>query len=107
MKYQVVFAPNLEVNAGNFAANWNAEPRCREVGAAQAAIGTAKSYDPLLAEVISQVVIPVAIGIASNALYDLIKDILLKQGVRRRTQIIHQRQPDGTELLVVTIDEEM
>ena len=106
MNYQVVFAPNLEIDAASFASTWNAEPRCQAVGTAQAAAGTAESYDPLLAEVIGQVVIPIAIGIATNALYDLIKDILLKQGVRRRTQIIHQRQPDGTEMLVVTIDEE-
>ena len=45
-------------------------------------------------------------GVAGNALYDLIKTFLFIQGVRRRTQIVELTQPDGSRLLVVTMDEE-
>jgi len=67
----------------------------------------AKGFDPALAEVINLVVIPLALNVAASALYDLIKDILLKQGVRRRTRVIYQKQPDGAETLIVTIDEDV
>lgn len=106
MNYQVVFDPNLKVSAGSFATDWNAEPRCQAVAVAQANTEVAKGFDPLLAEVINLVVIPLAMGLASNALYDLIKDILLKEGVRRQTRVIYEKQADGTERLIVTIDEE-
>ena len=82
------------------------DPDCRRVAAAQAQPGQAGAYDPFAVSLLTLLVVPVAAGLATNALYDLIKDVLVKQGVRRRTQIIHQKLPDGSELLVITIDEQ-
>jgi hypothetical protein len=47
-----------------------------------------------------------ALNVVSNALYDLIKAVLVKQGVRKRTEIKQLDQPDGSRLLVVTIEEQ-
>ena len=104
MNYQLVFDPDLGVRADRFAAAWNGDPACRQMATAQVQAGGSQTYDPSLAEILNLVVVPLAFGVAGNALYDLIKDILLKQGIRRRTQIIHQKQPDGGELLIVTIE---
>jgi hypothetical protein len=48
----------------------------------------------------------VALGLATNALYDLIVAALIQRAVHRRTQMIQIDQPDGTRLIVVTIVEE-
>jgi hypothetical protein len=76
------------------------------VAAAQAQPSQAGVYDPFAVSLLTLLVVPLAAGLATNALYDLIKDVLVKQGVHRRTQIIQQRLPDGSELLVITIDEQ-
>lgn len=41
------------------------------------------------------------VGIATNALYDLIKSALFKQGVQVETEYMELTQPDGTRLVVI------
>ncbi len=47
----------------------------------------------------------VTTGVAGNALYDLIKKVLVKQGVRKHTHIEEMKKPDGTRLLVIDVEE--
>jgi hypothetical protein len=105
--HPIVIDPSLDLSARDFAAAWNAESECRKVAAAEAAAGPAQSYDPAWAEVVNLILLPLALGVAGNALYDLIKRAVLQAGVRRRTRIVTYSQPDGSELTVVTIDEEL
>lgn len=106
MAFQLVLDPDLGVGAGRFAAAWNERPACRQQATAQVAADAAKGYDPLGAELVLLIAVPLLVNLASNALYDLIKEALLGAGVRRRTRIVSERRPDGSELIVVTVEEE-
>ena len=103
MDYQIVLPKT--VKASDFAKNWNASSDCRAVAAARIEQGAVKSFDPL-ADAAMTVLSTVSMGIAANALYDLIKQVLVKQGVRKQTEIVQYEQPDGTKMLVVKIIEE-
>ena len=53
----------------------------------------------------SEIVLSLTTGIVGNALYDLIKQVLVKKGVHKHTHIAEIKKPDGTRLLIVDIDE--
>jgi hypothetical protein len=106
MPHHIVLDPSLGLTAGQFAMAWNDEPESRKVATAEVAADPAQAYDPTLAEMVNLIVVPLALGVAGNALYDLIKHIVLQAGVRRRTQIVNHMQPDGSELTIITIEEE-
>jgi hypothetical protein len=107
MPHQIVIDPSLGLSAGEFAAVWNDEPESHKVATAQVATDAAQAYDPSWAEMVNLIAVPLMLGVAGNALYDLIKHVVLQAGVRRRTQIVTYTQPDGSELTVLTIDEEV
>jgi hypothetical protein len=100
--YQITLAPELGVTPQELAEAWNASAACRAV--AEAAVGRPKGaqFDPSVAVMVLS---GLALGVAGNALYDLLKELLIRQGVRRRTKIVQVEQPDGTRLLVVTVEE--
>ncbi len=52
-------------------------------------------------QAIVEVIGMMAVGVASNTLYDLIKEVLLSKGVTKRTEMLEVTQPDGTRLVVV------
>ena len=106
MNYTLVLAPDLPVDAGAFVAAWNADAHTQPVATATLAQGQSQQFGADYLQIALTIVEGLAIGVGGNALYDLIKTFLVTQGVRRRTQIIEHTQPDGTRLLVVTIDEE-
>ena len=106
MDYQIAFSPDVGVSTADFVAAWNATPECQAVAEAQLGQPSHTQYDPALLGGAVAVLGGVALGVVSNAVYDLIKNALIKQGVRKRTEIQQFKQPDGTELLVVTIVEE-
>jgi hypothetical protein len=102
MEVQITLSPELGATPQALAEAWNAAPGCRAV--AQASVGRPKGaqFDPSVAVMVLS---GLALGVASNALYDLLKELLIQQGVRRRTQIVQVEQPDGARLLVVTVEE--
>ena len=106
MEYQIVLPPELGVRAADFVAAWNASPEHQAVAAASEGEATARSFDPTLGVAVVELLLVLAGGVASNALYELIKESLVRQGVRKRTTIVEHSRPDGTRLLVVTVEEE-
>jgi hypothetical protein len=106
MDYQIALAPDLGLSARAFSEAWNDTPECRAAAQARLAGPTAEQYNPDLIAGAVAVLGSVAVGLATNALYDLIKAALLKRGVRKRTEMIQLDQPDGTRLIVVQIVEE-
>ena len=66
----------------------------------------AKSFDPTLGVAVIELLLVLTGGVAGNALYELIRTALVGQGVRKRTTIVEHSRPDGTRLLVVTVEEE-
>ena len=105
MDYQIALSPELGLSPEAFVSGWNERPDCQEVAQARLEEGAGASYDPLLAGAALAVLGSVAINLASNALYDLIKGVLIEQGVRRETEIVQVEGPDGSRLLVVKITE--
>lgn len=104
MDYQIALSSELGVSPADFAAAWNETAACREVATADLVASTFRHYDPsLLAAAALTVLRDVSLGVAGNALYDLIKQALAGRGVRRETEIIQVERPDGTRLLIVRI----
>jgi hypothetical protein len=106
MPITLVLDPALQAAPEQFVADWNAEPTALKLTVAQLEPSGAKSFDYGVADVIVFLTIQMATAVAGNALYDLIKDILVKQGVRTRTRFLYERQPDGSETLIVEVDEQ-
>jgi hypothetical protein len=103
---QLVFDPSLQVSPARFAADWNADTRANAPAEVQTQRSDAKGlYDLGLVEIVVLLGTQMAMSVAGNALYDLIKDLLIKQGVSRKVQIIRETQADGSELLVVMSEE--
>jgi tetratricopeptide (TPR) repeat protein len=63
------------------------------------------SVDPLLVGALA-LLSTVGIGVVTNALYDLIKQVLTTKGEHTQTQIVKIDRPDGSHILGVTIDEQ-
>lgn len=112
MDYQIALPPDLDISPADFVTAWNETEACR--AAAEATLSTQKgaAFDPTLDMAIF-LLSTVSIGLATNAIYDLLKEALRKaqdrkghKNTHKRTQITKFDQPDGTHLLVVTIEEE-
>jgi len=74
---KIIFSPDLEINAADFVSAWNETPNCCEVAKAQLETSAAVDYDPLLASAAAVFISGVAVGMTTNALYDMIKQIVL------------------------------
>src|SRR5579863_4935058 len=104
-KYHIALSPDLGLSPADFVAAWNEDAAARTNGETQLAESISKDYlDPTL---VNEIVLSLTTGIVGNALYDLIKAVLLKKGIHKKHTHIHEtKKPDGTRLLVVDIDEE-
>ena len=106
MDYHIALSPELDLSPEKFAAAWNETPECRDLAQARLSQTQGAQFYGTLLTVTLTVLGSLALGAAGNALYDLIKETLMRQGVRKRTEIVHLEQPDGSRLLVVTVVEE-
>jgi len=106
MDYQIALSPELGLSTADFVAAWNQAPEFRAVAEARVSESSGAQYDPALLVGAVALLGGVALNVASNAIYDLIKQVLAKRGVRQRTEIMQFDQPDGSRLLVVKIVEE-
>ena len=101
MDYQIILHPDLGLSSSDFIDAWNEEAEASTEGEAYLASSESKAFDPALMEAI---VLSVSTGLVSSALYDLIKQVLAKKGVKH-THIEETKKPDGTHFLIVDIDE--
>jgi hypothetical protein len=106
MEYQIALPPDLDLSPADFVTAWNAESRTRTIAEARLTSSGSKQYDPSLADGALALLSTISIGVATNAIYDLIKQMLVKHGVKKHTQITQIDRPDGTHVLVVVVDEE-
>jgi hypothetical protein len=104
MDYQIALSPDLNLTPTDFIAAWNEAPECRAVAEARLAKSVSAQYDPLSVGVAA--LGSVAAGVAANALYALIKRIVVKKGVTKQTEFVAIDFPDGSRLIVVKIIEE-
>jgi hypothetical protein len=106
MDYYIALQPNIGLTPADFVAAWNDSSVCREVAEARVTQQLSPQYDPNLLTGAVALLGSVALGLATNALYDLIKQVLVKQHIHKRTEIMQHDQPDGSRLLIVTVVEE-
>jgi hypothetical protein len=104
MEYQIVLSPNLNISSADFVQAWNEDTETRTKAEAQLASPGAANFNPMV-DAAMIVLTNVGWGVATNAIYDLIKQVLVKQGVKKHTHIIEVKKPDGTSIRVVDIDE--
>ena len=112
--YQIALSPEFDITAEEFATAWNEIPEARAIAEAHLSEAKDKQFDATL---IVGILISVATGVASNLLTDLIQDVIQrlrdKKGLQRsrgtptlkHMHIEQKKKSDGTEMLVVDIDE--
>jgi hypothetical protein len=102
MPIQLNLDPGLPISPAQFVTAWNADPRTDDFATAEVSTTAGASQDVELDEVILLRTAQTAIPVGAAALYDLVQDILLQQGVTEQVQIAQATTPDGGELLAVT-----
>ena len=102
MEYQLALAPDLDLTPADFVAAWNETPECRAVAKARVEAAAGTQYDPLTAAAVVAVLGSIAVSVASNAIYDLIKEALAKRRQPEDISISALDMPDGTRLIIVT-----
>ncbi len=72
MEYQIVLSPNLNISSADFVQAWNEDTETRTKAEAQLASPGAANFNPMV-DAAMIVLSNVGWGIATNAIYDLIK----------------------------------
>ena len=101
MDYQLAFSPGLGVTPEDFVNTWNNEADARTVAQVRLESAANRSYNDPFMDVVWLVVSSVGTGLVTNALYDMIKNVLAKKEPKKRIKITKLDQPDGTHLLVI------
>jgi hypothetical protein len=112
----LAFAPQLGLAPGDFARAWNADPACAQAGRASVEPAPGQNFSLGGLEVaVLTVAGSILTGLATNALYDLIKMQLEKllasrsapeRRPRLRITLTETRLPDGARVLAITAEEE-
>ena len=105
MEYHIALSPDVGLSPEAFVTAWNATDETHVVAHASLAPSTGTHYDPFLVGVVATLG-TIGVGVVTNALYDLIKQVIVKQKKHEHLHITQVDQPDGTHLLVVDVEEE-
>ena len=100
MPIQLTLDPALKLSPTRFAAAWNVDPRTDDLATAE--VSTTAGAEAGEGDVILLRTAQTAMPVGAAALYDLIQDVLLQQGVDGPVQIAQDTGPDGDDLLTVT-----
>jgi hypothetical protein len=102
MDYQVALAPDLQISPEEFVIAWNQSSARPEGTQARLEPAGAKGFNLLL----ETVLIGVTTELTTHALITYITSLLSKHRPRRRITVVEAEQPDGTRLLVATLEED-
>ncbi len=107
MDYQIALAPDLEISPEEFAAAWNEMQETQAVGSTTLTRSKNESFfDAATMTIIVSTASGIGIGLVTNAIYDVLKNALIKKGKpHKHTKITQLKQPDGTQLIVVDEEE--
>lgn len=108
MDYHIVIDPESGLDPEAFAEAWNETPECLEISEAslsQQRIATGAAAG-IVTAVLINVVSGAALELIKMSIEALVKRKLNQRKSRRSTTITDYDQPDGSRLLVVTINEE-
>lgn len=104
MEYQVILAPGLGITPHQFVAAWNAEAETQTQ--AQASLTRPQQQGYTFGELLIAVLTTLGGGIPTNALYDLIKALVVKKSGKKHVKLTELHQSDGTHMVVVEYEEE-
>jgi hypothetical protein len=107
MQYQLILSPALNISPDTFVSAWNNEMDKHAIAHAEMlpSADTRRSFNDPFVDIVMLVITNVGLGLGTNALYDLIKKVLAKNGHHKRTKITRLDQPDGTHLLIIEEEE--
>ena len=105
MNYQIALSPQLGLPPHDFVQGWNTSDEARVAAEAHLAPSSTSQFDPFLLEALA-VLSTVGVGMATNALYDLVKQVVIKKTGHHHTRITQVDQPDGTHILIVDFQDE-
>ena len=109
MEYQIALSPDLALSPADFVAAWNEDRASQQVAEAHLSSSSGAKYDPALVDgaiAVLSVVGNVGLGVITNAIYDVLKLVMVKHGGgHKHTHIMEVKKPDGTSILVIDIDE--
>jgi hypothetical protein len=108
--YHIALSPDLDITPEEFADAWNEATETRDIADVQLSqTSGAKFLDPVLAAAL----LSVPATVASSEIYDLIKSVIHRlqekktqsQVPRKHIHIEQTKKPDGTEILIIDMDE--
>jgi len=111
--YHIALSPDLNITAEEFADAWNEDPEARQMDAEVllSRTGGAKFLDPLIVGAL----LSIPATVASSEIYDLIKGVIHRlwekkgqaqpQSSHRHIHIEQTKRPDGTEILIIDMNE--
>jgi hypothetical protein len=99
--YQIALTPELDIIPKEFAIAWNGTNETQAIAEAHLSEAKEAQFEPIQ---ILGILMSVETGVAINFLTDPIKEIIqrLKD---KHTHIEQMKKPNGTEILLVDIDE--
>jgi hypothetical protein len=109
--YTIALDPELGISPTDLVNAWNTDPNASAAAEAHIIPASQVDYDPFSVGVLA-VLGSVAVGLATNALYDLLKAAVQRslqarqQPTRIETTVRLLEQPDGTRVLIVSRREE-
>lgn len=107
MEYQLALPPDLGLGPDEFVTEWNDVPERHNIAEVRLTPSTSTpAYDPLLLAGVITVISTVATGVLTNVISELIKQLLQQKSVHKQVQVQQLEQPDGSPLLVITIEGE-
>lgn len=106
MNDQIILSPTLDLTPSEFVETWNDTSEYSQLAHTHLSSASGATYtDPSLLTTIIALVGTLSVEIATNALYDVLKQALLKKGVKKHIKITTLDQPDGTHLFIVETEE--
>jgi hypothetical protein len=108
--YHIALSPDLDITPEEFADAWNEATETRDIADVQLSqTSGAKFLDPVLAAAL----LSVPATVASSEIYDLIKSVIHRlqekktqsQAPRKHIHIEQTKKSDGTEILIIDMDE--
>lgn len=101
MNVFITLSPKLNMTSDKFALAWNESEKHRAAGKAYPRVQ--ESYDPGM---VQQLLLDLTIGAMGGLIVELIKELFIQEGIKKRIWAQEITRPDGTHIVRIEIEEE-
>ncbi|CAN2042402.1 hypothetical protein GMMP15_790030 [Candidatus Magnetomoraceae bacterium gMMP-15] len=98
MNYTIIFSGSTKLNAENFVCDWNSDPSCSKQAVAKIEKSSPAQFDLSAGMVVLS---SIATGMASSAIYDLIKHFFQKHEKSVHIKIIPSSESGGDPVIII------